>query len=882
MKKMRTVFSLLIVLFLVSTVNITTSDAQNSTTWNLPENAIARLGKGTIDTVRSRGQIAYSPDGNRLAVAGRIGVWIYNTATGTEVGLLTGVHLLGVASVAFSPDSRTLAAGSVGYDENTSVSLWDVATGSLIRMLTGQHRRSVTSVAFSPDGSTLASADWTGVALWYVATGDLLKKIEPRRGGHGDNPSIAYSPDGTTLAVAGGGGFYASISLWDVASGNLTKTLEEGAGNIAYSPDGATIVGMGGSSGRTVRLWDVATGRIRKTFMGHSNRINSIAFSPDGTTIASGDDYGALFLWNLATGTLTKALQKPHTLGAAVSVAYSPDGISIACATKGPDRVYLWNVATGTQEKTFKHTGIVISATFSPGGTTIATGHWLDGGRLWDVTTPNLAKMLSHPLGQGDGFASLVFSPNGRTLVGLSSHRRGTIELWDAATGKHTRTLVEGKYFTVVAYSPDGKTLATGHRGTYAHLWDVATGNLIKVLEHAENAASLAFSPDGKTLASRDYDNGRVYLSDVATFKHIKTFEHAEDRAMGVVFSPDGKMLATMGGSDRTVRLWNVATADLAQVFEHNGWIRSIAFSPDGTTIASGSYSREVFSGMLSLVYTVHLWDTATGTLENTFLGHTGEVSRLAFSPDGGTLASGSEDGTVLLWGLRPVPSEPEIIADDVNGDDIPVSSKTEVIVGDVNGDGIVNILDLVFVGSRFGQTGENAADVNGDKEVNIADLVLVAGALGGAAAAPSLDLQSYELFTATDVNQWLSQAQGLTLTDATSQRGILFLERLLSVLLPKETALLTNYPNPFNPETWIPYQLANPADVTVRIHAIDGTLVRTLSLGHKTVGVYQNRSRAAYWDGKNTVGESVASGIYFYTLTAGDFTATRKMLIRK
>ena len=102
------------------------------------------------------------------------------------------------------------------------------------------------------------------------------------------------------------------------------------------------------------------------------------------------------------------------------------------------------------------------------------------------------------------------------------------------------------------------------------------------------------------------------------------------------------------------------------------------------------------------------------------------------------------------------------------------------------------------------------------------------------------------------------------------------------AILTPKETALLPNYPNPFNPETWIPYQLANPADVTLRIYAVDGTLVRTLFLGHKPIGMYQSRTRAAYWDGRNQIGEPVASGVYFYTFTAGDFTATRKMLIRK
>ena len=161
-------------------------------------------------------------------------------------------------------------------------------------------------------------------------------------------------------------------------------------------------------------------------------------------------------------------------------------------------------------------------------------------------------------------------------------------------------------------------------------------------------------------------------------------------------------------------------------------------------------------------------------------------------------------------------------------------------------------------------------------------DLVLVAGALGNVAAAPSAYPQALALLTAKDVRQWLFQAQQLNLTDATSQRGILFLEQLLAALTPKKTSLLPNYPNPFNPETWIPYQLAESADVTLRIYAVDGKVVRTLALGHQPIGIYHDKSRAAYWDGKNALSEPVASGVYFYTLTAGDFTATRKMLIRK
>ena len=210
------------------------------------------------------------------------------------------------------------------------------------------------------------------------------------------------------------------------------------------------------------------------------------------------------------------------------------------------------------------------------------------------------------------------------------------------------------------------------------------------------------------------------------------------------------------------------------------------------------------------------------------------------------------------------------------------VTEPPHDIDGDINRDGIVNIRDLVLAGNRFGLSGENRADINGDGIVDIADLVLVANAIGANAAAPSLNPQVLELLTAADVKEWLTQAQKITLTNPDYKRGITVLEQLHKALTPKATVLLPNFPNPFNPETWIPYHLAKDADVTLHIYAMNGTLVRTLALGHQAAGMYQNRSRAAYWDGKNAFGEPVASGVYFYTLTAGEFSATRKMLIMK
>ena len=206
-------------------------------------------------------------------------------------------------------------------------------------------------------------------------------------------------------------------------------------------------------------------------------------------------------------------------------------------------------------------------------------------------------------------------------------------------------------------------------------------------------------------------------------------------------------------------------------------------------------------------------------------------------------------------------------------------------VPGDLNHDGIVNIQDLVLVASQFGTTGPSAADLNADNTVNIQDLVLVANALDTVAAAPAAG-QS----TAALVNTWLQLAQQNAASSVQTSlpkgfsyaRGIQVLEQLARALTPEKTALFANYPNPFNPETWIPYQLAKAADVSVTIYASDGNVVRTLVLGHQDAGMYKHRTQAAYWDGKNELGESVASGLYFYTLTAGDFNATRRMLILK
>ena len=201
----------------------------------------------------------------------------------------------------------------------------------------------------------------------------------------------------------------------------------------------------------------------------------------------------------------------------------------------------------------------------------------------------------------------------------------------------------------------------------------------------------------------------------------------------------------------------------------------------------------------------------------------------------------------------------------------------------DVNKDGIVNIRDLVEIASNFGQTGRNPADVNGDGVVNIMDLGLVAGAFGTGTAAPSKLSHNPQIApTRADVQKWLREARQVNLTDPSVQRGIFVLEQLLVALTPKESALLPNYPNPFNPETWIPYELATDTHVKITIYNTQGVVIRTLQFGHQSAGYYTGRDRAAYWDGRNALGEQVASGLYFYQLETDTMSALRKMVILK
>ena len=281
------------------------------------------------------------------------------------------------------------------------------------------------------------------------------------------------------------------------------------------------------------------------------------------------------------------------------------------------------------------------------------------------------------------------------------------------------------------------------------------------------------------------------------------------------------------------------------------------------------------------------------GTVDNA-AGKIADVSSALISKSGGTgtgtllsvvfSAKAEGNSQVALHNFQLGSIRGEVIPAEMRDLIITVGSQP---LWDVNADGQVSILDLILVAQHMGSAASatSKVDVNRDGVVSILDLILVAQHMGestGSASPSILAMNSIDGLNSAMIQAWIECAHVEDDGSVAFREGIAFLQSLLALLIPEDTALLPNYPNPFNPETWIPYQLSESAEVTLRIYAVNGILVRTLALGQTPAGIYQNRSRAAHWDGKNELGEPVASGIYFYTLTAGDFTATRKLLIRK
>ena len=676
--------------------------------------------------------------------------------------------------------------------------------------------------------------------------------------------------------------------------------------SVVFSPDGETLVS--GSRDRSIRLWDILTRQLEMTLIETTDFYMPVAISPDGQTLASSSLHGSLRLWNPENGKHIRTLTGHKDWVS--SIAFSPDGQTLASGGAG-GQILLRDTDTWQLKETLKQdTHFVEVIAFSPDSKTLASGSRDPIIQLWN---PNNGKLKGSLTGHTDAVMSIAFSPDGQTLV--SGGRDRTIRLWNPETGKLKTTLTGyTDWINPVAFSPDGQYLACGRYNTI-HLWNTQTGEYKNISErHKGHILSVAFSPDGTTLASGSEDN-TVLLWDFQTLlEQTPTLETGPNKITGPW-------------------LWMIAPTRDGQGGARSNNIDSLAVVSGGNVTESTVAANGVQEGdavgnyMWTLGEIADTGDDNINDVINTINMAIGDIDdhssyalitlESATPQSDVTMRAGSDDSIKIWLNGEVVHNNPinrgaedyqdKFTVDLKEGNNLLLVKVSEreggwsmfvgidadvnaiykrppdpVVSEDVNGDGIVNILDLVSVSSNFGKTGQNIADVNGDGIVNIVDLVKVAGEMGAGAAAPAAHPQTLEILTATDVQHWLAQAQHANLTDANSQRGILMLQQLLAALIPKETSLLPNYPNPFNPETWIPYQLSEAAELRVSIHSADGRLVRTLVLGQLPAGVYAEKNRAAYWDGRNEVGEPVASGVYFYTLSAGDFTATRKMLIRK
>jgi WD40 repeat protein/serine/threonine protein kinase len=577
----------------------------------------------------STAYLVLSPAGTDVAAVSQDGttVQLGDVRTGKSTALLQVARAKVNGFPVFSEDGKRIAA----LLTDGTGRVWDVATGRERTVVPARGGAPWEAFTLSADGRRVAFPVQDAIRVWDAESGKEVAALGPMK----SVSVLALSQDGTRLAS---GGDYPDndLRLWDVPTGRQRAVLSGHQNRIiaiAFSPDGTRVATA--SKDQTARLWDVSAGRLIAVLPGHTSDVAGVCFSPDGRRLASASWDHTLRLWDAMTGELLAALLG-HT-GEVRQAAFSRDGAYLL-STSSDKTMRLWDVRQVERQGGFRgHKSFVYDVAFSPDGTRLASAGWDGTVHLWDPTTGRQTDLLEHP---SQIVASVSFSPDGRRLASVA--RANRVYLWDVAGGKQLASLrAPTQYWRVdtrAAFQPKGKLLAAGGVDGHIRLWDGAGGEPAAVLRGHEGCVTdVAFSTDGARLASAGEDR-TVRLWDVAARKQVAVLRGHTELVHRVCWSADGRLLAS-ASEDKTVRLWEAATYAARQPLAHGSIVYAVAFSPDGTRLAAGCLDN-----------TIRLWDVAGREEVAELRGHRAYVHAVAFSPDGTRLASASGDFTVRVW----------------------------------------------------------------------------------------------------------------------------------------------------------------------------------------------------------------------------------------